>query len=45
MIPSGLLGYKKRNEVGYWKSRANSQLIKQMDSEIDEYNEQWENKE
>lgn len=45
LIPDGLLGYKKKNEIGYWKSRANSQLIKQMDAEIDAYNEQWENKE
>ena len=45
IIPEGLVNYKKKGEISYWKTRANSQLIKQMDAEIDEYNEQWENKE
>ena len=45
IIPDGLVNYKKKGEISYWKTRANSQLIKQMDAEIDEYNEQWENKE
>ena len=45
IIPNGLVNYKKKGEIGYWKSRANAALIKQMDAEIDDYNEQWENKE
>ena len=45
MIPEGLVNYKKKSEIGYWKSRANAALIKQMDAEIDDYNDQWENKE
>lgn len=45
IIPEGLVNYKKKSEIGYWKSRANAALIKQMDAEIDDYNEQWENKE
>ena len=45
IIPKGLVNYKKKGEIGYWKSRATSALIQQMDAEIDEYNDKWENKE
>lgn len=45
IIPKGLVNYKKKNEIGYWQSRASSALIQQMDAEIDEYNDKWENKE
>lgn len=40
IIPS-LSGYKKQTEIGYWKTRRQSALIKKIDSEIDQYNEQW----
>lgn len=45
IIPKGLVNYKKKGEIGYWQSRASSALIQQMDAEIDEYNDKWENKE
>ena len=33
-----LSSYKKQNEIGYWRSRRNSSIIQNIDSEIDEYN-------
>jgi len=42
IIVPQLSSYKKKNEIGYWQSRKDSALITQIDSEIDEYNEKWE---
>lgn len=33
-----LNSYRKQNEIGYWRSRKDSALIKSIDVEIDEYN-------
>lgn len=44
VILPGVDGYKKKNEIGYWKSRRQSALITKIDAEIDEYNETWEDK-
>lgn len=33
-----LNSYKKQGEIGYWRSRKDSALIKSIDAEIDEYN-------
>lgn len=42
VINPALSNYKKQNEIGYWRSREQSALIRQIDSEIDEYNDKWE---
>lgn len=39
IIPDGLEKYKKQSEVGYWKSRSGSLIIRTIDSEIDESEE------
>lgn len=44
VIPNSIQTYKKQNEVGYWKSRETCALIRQIDSEINDYEENWENK-
>lgn len=36
-IPEGLKNYKKQGEVNYWKTRADSVIIRQIDSELDDY--------
>lgn len=41
IIPN-LDNYKKKDEIGYWKSRRHSPLIIKIDSEIDNYNNKWE---
>lgn len=33
----GVESYKHRDEIGYWKSRAKSKIIQQIDEQIDEY--------
>lgn len=40
VIPKGLTGYKKQNEVGYWLTRKDSVLITKIDEEIDNYEEE-----
>ncbi len=44
IIPQ-LSGYKKTNEIGYWKTRKGSALIRKIDAEIDAYNSKWEEQE
>lgn len=44
VIASALPGYKKQNELGYWKSRETCSLIRQIDAELDDYEESWEAK-
>lgn len=39
ILPKGLVNYIKQNEKGYWLSRKDSAIIKQIDSEIDSYEE------
>ena len=41
IVPS-LDSYKKKNEISYWKTRADSKLIKLIDEEFDDFNEKWE---
>lgn len=41
IIPQ-LDNYKKKGEIGYWRSRKDCALIVQIDSEIDDYNNKWE---
>jgi len=36
--------YKKQSEIGYWRTREHSSLIKKIDDEIDAYNSKWEDK-
>lgn len=43
IIPK-LANYKKPDEIGYWKSRRNAALIKTIDTELNQYTEEWENK-
>lgn len=45
VILPNLNGYKKQNEIGYWKSRENAALITQIDEELDEYINKYESKE
>ena len=42
ILPSGLSNYAKQQEIGYWLSRKNSAIITQIDSDIDAYDEQFE---
>ena len=42
ILPDGLKNYKKQNEIGYWKSRSQSAIIQQIDSEIDDYETKFE---
>ena len=39
IIPKGLRGYKKRNDVNYWLSREHCTLIETIDRDIDEWEE------
>lgn len=39
ILMNGIEDYAKPNEIGYWKSRERSALIKQIDSDIDDYEE------
>lgn len=41
IIPN-LDSYKKKDEIGYWKSRRHSALIIKIDAEINNYNDKWE---
>lgn len=40
VIIPGLQGYKKKDEVNYWKSRRNSLIIRQIDTDISEHEEE-----
>lgn len=42
IIPNGLCNYIKPNEVSYWKTRADSAIIRSIDKDIENYDEQWE---
>ena len=42
IIDTNIGGYKKKDEIGYWKSRRNSRLILEIDAEIDDYDKKWE---
>jgi hypothetical protein len=44
VIPDGLRSYVKQSEVSYWKTRADSAIIRSIDKDIDTYDEQWEDK-
>ena len=44
VVANNIHTYKKQNELGYWKSRETCSLIRQIDSEIDDYEENWEAK-
>mgnify|MGYP002623551293 CR=1 FL=1 len=37
LLPKYIDNYKKRNEKGYWLSRKNASIIKQIDEEIDSF--------
>ena len=41
LVAIGLKTYKKQNEVMYWTTRRNCALIKQIDAEIDTYEESF----
>ena len=41
IIPK-LDGYKKKDEISYWRTRQDAALIRQIDAEIDDYNKSWE---
>ena len=42
ILAEGIATYKKADERGYWLSRADSEIIAQIDGAINEYNEKWE---
>ena len=42
LVPNGVASYKKKSETGYWLSRKNCALIKQIDEEIDDYEDKFE---
>lgn len=42
LIADGLKNYRKQQDIGYWKTREHCALIKQIDEELDEYNDKWE---
>lgn len=43
ILMKGVEQYKHAGEIGYWKSRGNSALIKQIDNDIDEFEEAVKN--
>ena len=44
IINKYVVNYKKSSEIGYWKTRQDAALIAQIDTEIDNYDKQWEEK-
>jgi hypothetical protein len=40
LMTKGIEKYKKPSEVGYWKTRAKSKIITQIDEQIDNYEEE-----
>ncbi|MBD5398497.1 hypothetical protein HDR60_03250 [bacterium] len=42
LMTKGIGNYKKRDEITYWKTRYKSEIIQQIDAQIDEYNSLFE---